>query len=78
MKVPKLGGGGMGVVYKSSVEPHDNAGIDLPSVGPNYCGVSPRFASSCTDFVVADLSIFDLVGRPQAGGGFVICLANTR
>jgi len=44
----------------------------------NYLGVSRRFASSCTDFVVADLSIADLAGRPQAAGGFVICLANTR
>jgi len=45
---------------------------------PNYLGVSPRFASSCTDFVVADLSIVDLVGRRHATGGFVICFANTR
>jgi hypothetical protein len=45
---------------------------------PNYLGVSPRFASSRTDFVVADLSIVDLVDRPHAAGGFVICLANTR
>jgi hypothetical protein len=45
---------------------------------PNYLGVLPRFASSSTDFVVADLSIVDLVGRPYAAGGFVICLANTR
>src|ERR1039458_6412667 len=44
---------------------------------PNYLGVSPRVAS-CTDFVVADLSIVDLVDRPHAAGGFVICLANTR
>jgi hypothetical protein len=43
-----------------------------------YFGVSLRFASSCTDFVVADLSIVDLVGRPHAAGGFVICLTNTR
>jgi hypothetical protein len=48
------------------------------SHGPNYLGVSLRSASSCTDFVVADLSIVDLVGRPHAAGGFVICLANTR
>ena len=45
---------------------------------PNYLGVSPRFASSCTDFVVADLSIVDLADRSHAVGGFVICLANTR
>jgi hypothetical protein len=45
---------------------------------PDYLRVSPRFASSCTDFVVADLSIVDLVDRPHAAGGFVICLANTR
>jgi hypothetical protein len=45
---------------------------------PNYLGVSPRFASSCTDFVVSDLSIVDLVDRPHADGGFVICLANIR
>ena len=44
----------------------------------NYLGVSARFASSCTDFVVADLSIRELVDRPHASGGFVICLANTR
>ena len=44
----------------------------------NYFGVSARFASSCTDFVVADLSIGDLADRPQASGGFVICLAKTR
>jgi hypothetical protein len=44
----------------------------------NYLGVSRRFASSCTDFVVADLSIADWGGKPQAAGGFVICLANTR
>jgi hypothetical protein len=43
-----------------------------------YLGVSTRFASSCTDFVVADLAIFDLLDRPHAAGGFVICLANTR
>ena len=48
------------------------------SHGPNYLGVSLRSASFCTDFVVADLSIVDLVGRPHAAGGFVICLANTR
>jgi hypothetical protein len=48
------------------------------SHGPNYLGVSFRSALSCTDFVVADLSIVDLVGRPHAAGGFVICLANTR
>jgi hypothetical protein len=48
------------------------------SHGPNYLGGSPRFASSRTDFVVADLSIADLVGEPHAAGGFVICLANTR
>src|ERR1700735_4185633 len=46
--------------------------------GTNYLGVSLRSAASCTDFVVADLSIVDLVGRPHAAGGFVICLANTR
>ena len=51
---------------------------DWSGVTPNYLGVSPRFASSCTDFVVADLSIVDLVDRPQADGGFVICLANIR
>jgi len=45
---------------------------------PNYLGVAPRFASSCTDFVVADLSIIDLVGKRHAVGGFVICFANTR
>jgi len=44
----------------------------------SYLGVSGRFASSCTDLVVADLSIRDLVDRPHASGGFVICLANTR
>ena len=44
----------------------------------NYLGLSLRFASSCTDFVVADLSIVDFVDRPHASGGFVICLANTR
>ena len=33
---------------------------------PNYLGVSPWFASSCTDFVVADLSIVDFVDRPHA------------
>ena len=48
------------------------------SHGPNYLGVSLRSASFCTDFVVADLLIVDLVGRPHAAGGFVICLANTR
>ncbi len=46
--------------------------------GPNYLGFSLRFASFCTDFVVADLSIGDFVERPHAAGGFVICLANTR
>ena len=46
--------------------------------GSNYLGVSLRIASSCTDLVVADLSIVDLVARPQAAGGLVICLANTR
>jgi len=45
---------------------------------PNYLGGLSRFASSCTDFVVADLSILELVGRPHAVGGFVICLANSR
>jgi hypothetical protein len=45
---------------------------------PNYLGVSRRFASSCTDFVVDDLLILDLVDRPHAEGGFVICLAKTR
>ena len=45
---------------------------------PDYLRVSSRFASSCTDFVVADLSIVDLVNRPHAAGGFVICLATTR
>jgi len=30
------------------------------------------------DFVVALLLIVDLVARPHAVGGFVICLANTR
>jgi hypothetical protein len=44
----------------------------------DYFGDSDRFASSCTDFVVADLSIPELVERPHASGGFVICLANTR
>jgi hypothetical protein len=44
----------------------------------NYLGLSARFASSCTDFVVADLSIRELVDRPHASGGFVIWLANTR
>src|ERR1700722_15500393 len=44
---------------------------------PNYLGVSFRFASSCTDFVVADLSIVDLVVRPHTAGGFVICWAKT-
>jgi hypothetical protein len=38
----------------------------------SYLGASPGFASSCTDFVVADLSIVDLVGRRQAAGGFVV------
>jgi hypothetical protein len=47
-------------------------------VSVSYFGVSPRFASSCTDFVVADLSILDFVGSPHAAGGFVICMANTR
>jgi hypothetical protein len=46
--------------------------------GSDYFGVSPLFASSCTDCVVADLSIFDLLGRPHEAGGFVICFANTR
>lgn len=44
----------------------------------NYLGVSLRFASSCTDFVVADFAITDLVDEPHAAGGFVICLANKR
>ena len=44
----------------------------------NYLGVLARFESSCTDFVVSDLSIVDLVNRPHADGGFVICLANIR
>jgi hypothetical protein len=44
----------------------------------NYLGVSARLASSCTDFVVDDFSIPELVDRPHASGGFVICLANTR
>jgi hypothetical protein len=41
-----------------------------------HFGVPARFASSCTDFVVADLSIVDLTDKPHAAGGFVICLAN--
>jgi hypothetical protein len=45
---------------------------------PNYLEISPRFASSCTDFVVANLSIVDLLDGPQALGGFVICSTNTR
>jgi hypothetical protein len=44
----------------------------------SYLGVSARFASSCTDLVVADLSIVYLADRPHASGGSVICLANTR
>jgi hypothetical protein len=36
------------------------------------------FASCFTDFVVAHLLIVDLLDRPHAIGGFVICLANTR
>ena len=32
---------------------------------PDYFGISPLFASSCTDCVVADLSIFDLLGSPH-------------
>ena len=43
-----------------------------------YWGVSTRFASSRTDFVVADLSIPESVDSPHAAGGLVICLANTR
>ena len=50
----------------------------IKTVSVRYFGVSPRFASSCTDFVVADFAIADLVDEPQAAGGFVICLANTR
>ena len=42
------------------------------TVGAKLLGASPGFASSCTDFVVADLSIVDLVGRWQAAGGFVV------
>jgi hypothetical protein len=45
---------------------------------PDYFGVSLLFASSCTDCVVADLSIFDLLGSPREAEGFVICFMNTR
>jgi hypothetical protein len=72
--------------YPSSFEQSEPIGeITISNVehravshGPNYLGVSLRSASCCTDFVVADLSIVELVGRPHAAGGFVICLANTR
>jgi hypothetical protein len=63
-------------VSATGAEEHSSPQMTIKA--PNYLGVSRRFASSCTDFVVADLSIADLVGRPQAAGGFVICLANTR
>jgi hypothetical protein len=46
--------------------------------GSNYFGVSPRYPSSRTDFVVADFAIVDLVGRPHGAAGLVICLANIR
>jgi hypothetical protein len=49
-----------------------------PCPNPDYFGASPLFASSCTTAFVADLSIFDLLGRPHEAGGFVICFANTR
>jgi hypothetical protein len=49
----------------------------LHSAAMHYLGFSFRFASSCTDFVVA-LLLMDLVASPHAAGGFVICLANTR
>src|ERR1022692_3149721 len=51
----------------------DHRGMLSVQSVPNYLGVSRWFASSCTDFVVAALSIVDLVGRPHAAGGFVIC-----
>ncbi len=56
----------------------DHRGLLSVQLVPNYFGVSRRFASSCTDFVVVDLLILDLVDRPHGEGGFVICLAKTR
>ena len=56
----------------------DHRGLLSAQLVPNYLGVSRRFASSCTDFVVVDLLILDLVDSPHAEGGCVICLAKTR
>ena len=38
------------------------------TVSANFLRVSPDFAASCTDFVVEDLLILDLVDRPHAKG----------
>ena len=58
--------------------PHLEQFLRPVQLATNYLGVSLWFASSCTDFVVADFAITDLVDEPHAAGGFVICLANKR
>ena len=65
---------------RPSTLPGRRCRVVVPHKTVNVCyfGVLPRFASSCTDFVVADFAIADLVGEPHAAGGFAICFANTR